>query len=312
MSVSRFRLFRSRTGCPIGIAILVCVPTLSAQSRTGEIAIGHEETIYSPILGEERLLRIRLPQNYARDDSRYPVLFVLDSEWDPLFLHAVGTVAIAADAPHVPDLIVVGITNNDRTRDMIPVQIPSRPGSGGASRFLRFLVEELLPSVQSRYRTDSNLLLYGASNAGLFTVFAVLSEPSVFKVGIASSPTIGHCLGFMEDLAADMSRRERMEPTGLFMAYGENDYPQSLDHVVGFHDLLRSRAGRGFTSEVLMFENEGHVPYGSLYQGLRWAFDTSIKLSQGRGRENAHDTEDSESQSRLHLLPGVDQPLLRL
>ena len=85
-----------------------------------------------------------------------------------------------------------------------------RPGSGGAAKFLRFITEELIPYVEDNYRTDSPNVIYGGSNAGLFTVYAIFTAPEKIQAAIAGSPMIGHCPNYMNRLLDDLNEKDNL------------------------------------------------------------------------------------------------------
>lgn len=243
-----------------------------AQDAASDSANVRYDTVSSGILGEDRLVRITLPEGYDDSGARYPVLYVLDAESDAHYNHAVGTVANAARDETTPEMIVVGIHNTNRNRDMIPAAVAHRPGSGGSEEFLRFFAEELVPHVDREYRTDSRNVLYGASNAGLFTVFAMLRKPDLFVAGIAASPMIGHSSDFMYRVANELGSGNRLVGRTLYMIYGENDSPRCKQFAPGFQDYLNTISPAGFRSELVVVPNEGHVPSVSLDNGLRYVF----------------------------------------
>jgi predicted alpha/beta superfamily hydrolase len=246
--------------------------TAAAQEPGNEVVSGRYETVFSSVLGEDRVIKIRLPEDYENSGNVYPVLYVLDAEWAPQYDLAVGTVGFAAEAEIIPEMIVVGISNTNRDRDMIPTVIADRPGSGGSSEFLQFIAEELVPHIAREYRTDGRNVLYGGSNAGLFTVFAILQRPDIFTAGIAASPMIGHSSEFMFQLANELRSGNRFSGRVLYMVYGENDYPKCTEHVHGFSEHMNALRPSTFRSELVRVSNEGHVPYVSLYNGLRYVF----------------------------------------
>ena len=260
------------------IAFTVLLPSLlpgggaSAQENQGEIVLGSYERVFSAGLNEDRVLKVKLPVGYGVGEQRYPVLYLLDAEWEALFNLASGTVDHAAEADITPEMIVVGISNTDRTRDMIPTVVADLPGSGGGREFLEFITQELVPYVDDRYRANSNNILYGGSSAGLFTVFAILERPDVFFAGIAGSPMIGFCKEFIYRTADRLKDREDFEGTFLYMIYGENDYPKSTEYAPEFHNYLKEVGPEGFESELVQVTGEGHVPYMSLYNGLKRVF----------------------------------------
>ena len=114
----------------------------------------------------------------------------------------------------MPEVIVVGVGYNVsspsdvmalRTRDYTPTQTEdadsaiaaSAPGlaatvkSGGAGPFLDFLREELIPWVDSNYRTLPQVnTLVGDSYGGLFGLYALFHQPDTFTRYLIGSPSI--------------------------------------------------------------------------------------------------------------------------
>ena len=116
-------------------------------------------TIKSEVLGEERVILVRTPAGYARNDHRYPVLYMTDG--DAHIEHTSGTLSFLARNNRMSEMIVVGIPNTDRTRDLTPTRVEYLPGnpnvrwptSGGGDKFLKFIETELIPHVEKNYRT---------------------------------------------------------------------------------------------------------------------------------------------------------------
>lgn len=243
-----------------------------AQTPDNELVLDRQETVYSAILQEERVIKIRVPEGYDDSDRRYPVLYVLDADARPFYEHAVGAVGFAAMAETIPQMIVVGIRNTNRNRDMIPAAVAHRHGSGGSREFLHFLSEELMPHLDREYRTNGTDILYGASNAGLFTVFAMLESPETFDAGIAASPMIGHTSDFMYRVSEDLRDGDRYDGRALFMVYGEHDSPRCVDFLPAFKEHIDTLRPPTFRTELVLLPDEGHVPQMSLYLGLRYAF----------------------------------------
>lgn len=235
------------------------------QSDPGQI----NTTLHSEVLGEDRHVVIQLPKTYEESKhTSYSVLYVLDADGGSGWLNAVATVNDLSTSETIPDMILVGIHNTDRNRDMIPEKVAHRPGSGGSDKFLRFITHELNSFIESHYRTTRFTILYGASNAGLFTVYALLDSQEVIQAGIAASPMIGHCNDFMFDHAEKRLRSNRFSERTLFMVYGENDSKRVVDYAPEFLDLIKSKAPDNIHSKIVILENEGHVPQASLRLGL--------------------------------------------
>jgi predicted alpha/beta superfamily hydrolase len=58
----------------------VLLPKIRARYTrdTTEIVVGETVTIASEVLGEDRRVRVHLPEGYGDGEDRYPTLFVLD------------------------------------------------------------------------------------------------------------------------------------------------------------------------------------------------------------------------------------------
>jgi predicted alpha/beta superfamily hydrolase len=105
---------------------LALVPlSASAQDQNRDVKIGEKFSIKSTVLNEERPYWIYLPpsyneRTYAR--QRYPVLYLLDG--DAPFHSASGVVEFMSAGINrnlqIPEMIVVGVSNTDRARDMTP------------------------------------------------------------------------------------------------------------------------------------------------------------------------------------------------
>ncbi len=56
-----------------------------------------------------------------------------------------------------------------------------------------------------------------------------------------------------------------------YMIYGEDDFQKVVDFVPDYHRLLESK-DPSFSHETRVLADEGHVPFTSLYSGLRHIF----------------------------------------
>src|SRR3974377_2014105 len=84
----------------------------------------------------------------------------------------------------VEPLIIIGIYNAGRQRiqEYTPTRIP-RLGGGRASRYARFLIEEVRPFLEYNYRIlpgTENTGIGGSSLGGLVFLFLGLGVPTVF------------------------------------------------------------------------------------------------------------------------------------
>jgi predicted alpha/beta superfamily hydrolase len=150
-------------------------------------------SIQSKALGQTRMVDVSLPGGYGRSDRRYPVVYVLDGEFEQELAAAI--VRYYSDAGKVPPMIVLGIRNPDRMHELTPApagsfQAPAEASSaGGAEKFLRFVGEELIPWVNGRFATDSMRILVGHSLGGLFALYTLANRPTLFTGWILMEPS---------------------------------------------------------------------------------------------------------------------------
>lgn len=256
----------------IGMAFF-CMGNLShAQTDNEDITIGKYKKLYSKILNEERLLFIHLPSGYEKSQEKYPVLYVLDGGYIPAFSKVTGTVEFLV-WDNIPNMIIVGIKNTDRERDMFPMKTEDDPTSGGADNFLKFFSEELIPFVDKNYRTENYRILSGTSNSAFFTVYALLKKPDLFSAYIASSPTL---LSWFNDIINEkfggLKKKNESLNKMLYLIYGENDYQSIIKSIPEFTKIIEENAPKDFIWEIKLIKDDGHVPYNSLHKGLQFVF----------------------------------------
>lgn len=236
--------------------------------------------IKSQVLGEERTVLVRVPAGYARGNERFPVLYMTDG--DAHIQHTSATVQFLARNNRMPEMIVVGVTNTDRTRDLTPTRVEQLPGnpnvrfptSGGADKFLKFFETELIPHIESKYRTLPFRALAGHSLGGLFAVHAMTSKPELFNSYIAVSPSLQWDNFVMIDRAKEFFKNRKDYERTLFASLGNE--PGDIGDAYGmFREALQKQQVKGFVWEAARYDDEDHgsVVMRSHYAGLRKAFD---------------------------------------
>ena len=200
--------------------LLLCSSKILLQNYPRVTLISaHERTIKSNIVdGMEYVLNIALPEGYNDTTLTYPVVYMLDA-YD-LFGLQLQTYQQLAYFEDVPKLILVGINYNLgneeyyknlteyeylRSRDYTPTalekeEIIKKYGinyacyikeSGGSDKFLRFFNEEIIPFIESEYRTDPNdRCILGFSHGGLFTTYPLFYSPETFQKIFIGSPAL--------------------------------------------------------------------------------------------------------------------------
>ena len=273
-----------------GLCGLLFLFSLIAQSHAGEpVVIGERTSIHSEILNEERPLLVHLPNSYqSTGDRRYPVIFALDGESH--FHLLTGVVDwLSQGSAQMPEVIVVGIPNVDRVRDLTPSVNPENGRGGGADDFLRFLSDELIPHIDKRYRTRPYRILTGHSLAGLFTVHALIREPSLFQGYIAMSPWLvrGAPKPELLERAAEFFEQRESLPAFLYTTVG--DEPELKPYYDRFIGLLGDAPKNlDWHSDIYPADNHMSVVSRSLNNALQKLFaDTRIDPESDIAKQGA-------------------------
>ncbi|HEX8502891.1 MAG TPA: alpha/beta hydrolase-fold protein [Pyrinomonadaceae bacterium] len=273
------RLKPARTSLLTLLALLLSASAARAQAPPLYEA-PERLTVKSQALGEERSVLVRLPANYARGGERFPVLYMTDG--DAHIQHTSGTVSFLARNARMPEMIVVGISNTDRTRDLTTTRVEQLPGnpqarfptSGGADKFLKFIETELIPLVESKYRTQPYRALAGHSLGGLFAVHTMLTRPELFNAYVAVSPSLQWDNFVMIDRAKEFFKARKELNRTLFTSLGNE--PGDIGDAFGlFREVLQKQQTKGFVWEAARYEDEDHgsVVLRSHYAGLRKIYD---------------------------------------
>jgi predicted alpha/beta superfamily hydrolase len=185
------------------VTVAACVPPQHRPPATAEPLVGQviealastHFTLHSSVLGEDRTINVYLPPDYGASTDRYPVLYMLDGGLAEDFPHVAGSVDVSIKNAVIRPVIVVGIQNTERRRDLLspstrPDEQAVAPHAGGSDRFRAFLRDELRPHIDARFRTSREAGLVGESFAGLFVIETMLVAPTMFDDYIAADPSV--------------------------------------------------------------------------------------------------------------------------
>ncbi len=152
--------------------------------------------IPSKVLAATRVVNVYVPPDYSgKAEKRYPVLYMLDGGENEDFPHLVGTLDALIKAGTIPPMLLVGIENTERRRDMTgPTTVDSdrqiAPQVGGSATFRQFLAEELLPQIHAFYNVNEEAAIIGESLAGLFVIETMFVQNDLFDTYIAIDPSL--------------------------------------------------------------------------------------------------------------------------
>jgi len=240
------------------IAALLATP-LAAQETPADPIPSHDTlALASRALGETRRINVHMPPRYATSArSRFPVLYMPDGGLDEDFPHVVNTVDSLIALGQIRPVIVVGVPNTERRRDLTgPTRVHSDSAIaahvGGSAAFRRFFGDELIPAIDRRYRTTSERAIIGESLAGLFIVETFLREPGSFDHYIAFDPSLWWNHGALVDSAPALLRAawngttthrtaRRMARRTVYIAASRDDIDNQTDRLA-----LALRSGGGY------------------------------------------------------------------
>ncbi|MBS1528458.1 MAG: alpha/beta hydrolase, partial [Bacteroidetes bacterium] len=228
---------------------------------------------------EQRTIWVHLPPDYNTTTNTYPVLYVLDGDSHFQQASAAADFLAGYDRDRTPEMIVVGITNVDRGRDLTPIH-PQASSSetdsatvlktSGAGRFLRYIEGEVIPYIDSHYRAAPYRILMGHSLAGLFALYVKETKPELFPAMILVSPAINGVNDHMIGEVKSIFTSSHPHNGKLFITLG-NEGPQKVD---GLAVQLKQFAPDWFAWDLRKYDDENHfsVPYKSLFDGLKFIY----------------------------------------
>jgi predicted alpha/beta superfamily hydrolase len=260
------------------LAVLLLIASAAiAQPNTGTVK---RLAIKSAVLGEERIILVRTPVGYETNKESYPVLYMTDG--DAHIGHTASTVDWLTRNGRMSDLIVVGVTNTDRTRDLTPVKSTLKnaagelqfPTSGGSDNFLKFFETELIPQIEKEYRVKPYRILAGHSLGGLFAIHSMITKPGLFNSYIAVSPSLQWENKEALKRIADFLKNQKEMNVTLFVSLGNEPgaIGESFDSL---KEMLSKTNIKGFEWEAERWTDEDHgsVVLRSHYFGLRKVYD---------------------------------------
>jgi predicted alpha/beta superfamily hydrolase len=228
-----------------------------------EIAGTQSLHLHSTIIGQEFDLSVNIPRDYQDSSKAFPVIYLLDGQWDFPLLNAIFGEQYYDG--FVPGAIVVGIAwggknpNYDflRARDLTPSATKQAPISGNAPKFLEFIKKELIPFIDNRYRTKKDdRTLMGSSLGGLFTLYTLFQETALFNRYVLTSPAIGWDDEVIESYVKNYAPKNSQLPVRLFMAVGGLEGDETAFEK--FAGRLKAKKLEGLEIETRVLDGSGH------------------------------------------------------
>lgn len=253
--------------------------------------------LHSDIVEQDYELEISLPFNYSKDSTKYPVIFLLDPSVQFLMMRSYTDDRAFNHA--IPKVIIVGIGYGGegfnkiqnfsvgRSRDYTPIKDTKieegsnkyweRMGvkdinviTGGAPLFMEFIRKELFPFMESNYRIDTkDRILCGYSFGGLFALYSLFHDSSLFNKYLIGSPSIWYKDGISFEYESNYAKTHGDLKAEVFMSSGGLE-KETAENMKKMANLLNSRNYKNLKLNTRIFENESHSTsfYPFMNQGL--------------------------------------------
>jgi predicted alpha/beta superfamily hydrolase len=229
-----------------------------AQNNGEDIVIGTYRVMHSAILNEDRLLFIHLPRDY--DDTRlaYPVLYLLYADLYNYFTDIVMQMEKLSSSGEIPPLIIVGVVNTNRYRDLLPVPARGRPEGGGADKFLNFLQQELVPYIDQNYRSKNFRLLAGPQAAAVFSLYALMTSADLFDATVCENPFMNpENAEYLYPRAEQFFKNTSALKQFLYIKCEQDERAGDLEYAAKLAQLLESHRPKYFRFQVDFDEPSG-------------------------------------------------------
>jgi predicted alpha/beta superfamily hydrolase len=219
------------------------------------------------------LIKVHLPENYAKTDQLYPVLYMTDADW------FYGT---ASDMAYMMGLegknfILVGICYGDKEtcRDKRLKDLGSDLNADGIPAYTlyqSFLKDELFPKIESRYRASGNNRTYfGWSLGALFANHLLYEQRDLFDNYILGGGRFPMDWSGHMDSTLRQARNDR--PLSVYVGFPGRD--ASRDDYINMLKSLKDEDLADIFLHWDIYADQGHdieSAADALWKGMRYTF----------------------------------------
>lgn len=282
------------------LSILTDLVFAQGKVEKESIVIGKIDSVQSNILGENRKIWVHVPGGVANSKERFPVVYVLDG--DGHFSSVVGMIQQLSTIngnTMCPKMIVVGIPNTVRTRDLTPTHMDVDPmmndsasvrTSGGGEKFISFMEKELMPFIESKYPTAPYKMLIGHSFGGLAVMQTFTHHNSLFNAYISIDPSVWWDNQKLLKETKTFLKNTKLEGKSLYLGIANTmedgmdikkvikDKSKETDHIraiLALQTALESNKKNGlkYRGKYYGEDTHGSAPLITTYDALRFFFD---------------------------------------
>ncbi len=248
------------------------------------------ETIESFKLGEARQLKIQLPRGYDKSiEKTYPLFVVLDGDY--LFEAVAGNTDYYSYWEDMPNAIVVGVNQFEkRFEDCMYSEQNSLPIETGAS-FFEFLGMELIPHIETKYRTGSFKVAIGHGETANFINYYLLKPEPLFNGYIVISPKLApNMLDYIPERLAKLQSK-----TFYYLANTNNDSKSVKQMTEELNKDILSIENENLKYSFDSFEGPTHysVPTHAIPNAIEHIFSVFQPISKKEYKETILELEIS-------------------
>ena len=244
---------------------------------------------FSRTVGDTFSIFISLPTDYdSKRNIKYSVIYLLDAN---LYFDIVAaTLKKYSEVGILPPAVLVGIgyktiqtMDSLRNRDFTyPAAIPEyeMSVSGNADKFLSFILNELVPEIDTKYSVDKNSrVLFGHSLGGYFTLYALyqnlFSKNGAFSAYISASPSTHYNHNYILDELAKLNI-VNVPKIKSYITFGGLEDEEEEDSSELKTDRVFLSLEKSFKDKIIYkgdtYSNLGHMdtPLPTFIKGLVW------------------------------------------
>jgi predicted alpha/beta superfamily hydrolase len=285
------------------LLLLLCFFTAAAQTiENGNLIIGKVDSIQSKFLNANRKIWIYLPSSARKKPYKkqhYPIVYLLDAESH--FTSVTGMIQQLSEVNGnklVPEMIVIGIPNTNRSLDLTPTNAltgpdgktyPNFKNSGGGEKFVAFIEKELKPHIDSLYAPSSHQTIIGHSFGGLTVLNIMVNHPDLFNHYIAIDPSMWWDSRKLLNETKIALRNKKFEGKQLFVGVA-NTMPAGMDTstaitdtsgatghiraILALNEAIKNRPENGLQYGYKYYNDDDHssVPLIAEYDALHFLY----------------------------------------
>lgn len=209
-----------------------------------QLIIGQKYNVYkssidtsfvSTNLGYEKKISIVLPEDWQEDIIKeYPLILIFDRQNERSYNHILHTIDYLTAAEQMPCSIVIGV-ESDNDKRINEARSPHSHKNGKAHLTEKYLFDELIPFVESKFRASKFRILIGHSWYGHFTTAMFASNAVNLNAVISLDPFYTAGPVSLTDSISSLSNSKFKQKKYYRFAIGK-DYPEDLVNIKAIAD----------------------------------------------------------------------------